>query len=1195
MKKGIASVVMTGVIACFTLGTAVSCVNEEYTVEEDSLDSSVQVFKDGVQLPVGSIDTLRVKDIKKLAGESLDAFISVMEGGDYSFGLMDTLIISDTLNKMLEKFKIDAFKYNDPIEIDLQSIDVSKIKVDAMTLPEEGPYKVSIADIVQKPNLPVIDAVGVHESIEAGVSKYVPDMGKLQLPVKDITEDVKLVELPEGENIPSYALSDTPFKLDERALSMLGMVMNSSFEAVETVPLNLELPEGITSVNDIILHENAALEISIEMVDPILSSGKIVPDIDIDLHNLLHLKDISAHDHAVLERDFTLSANEDPSKHYKAVKRYSISSLAIEKDDWTVENGKAVLKQEKRMIEIPVQGSIKMEDCYTTTNLIQKQRHIEFLMSIRFVDFSIADVEMSVEPIVVEHSENVAVAFDPVKLPAEIKSLDNVSFDESSIIEMTLSPKNIEKLVDLDIMLEQFEIEFPQGLVVKDLATGDIPSDNTIEVAGEDLKDGFSKRIQILEFNLPEPDADRYISYNEKIKVYTKVSAGGDVRSSQLPVRSQDDIRFDIDVNGKLTIDDYKARIADYVYDFSGDFQKQSIKVSLPDEIADLKGPIVVYPEGRPVVTLDLHLPELPQDTDIRILADNIRIDFPEMIRFRNVPSEYSYDEDNGIITLDGEIPSELNLEVDRLIVTPYYDETDKKYYALGDIEITGGIVVTESDVTMADVDKLTSPESEVRISASIPEMKPSNVDIDTYTTSIEHTVEIEFDLDDIEEMDMIKEIDFVNLKDVFITLDIDAQKLMSEIKADMDFNVVIDLPEFIVIEDSRVKDGKLEISDRLVDGKISIDPIPVKALKDLNLKEGLNQNIDIKGSLVVSNANIGVSALDKKHLINIDMAIKSDIPGSEDEVILIKDVSGKIDFQLDPISDSIDLSDMTSLFEEGGNFSADLDLNRFHLALDLKSNLVVPVNMKLDLIPYYDGVAKPDAIDPLELNLTSAESVDKVSNTRFWISNTQDGMPSGYQYIKFDILSLLRTMPEKLEFSFSGGTDPSKSCLVALDRALVLEANYELAVPMEFGDDFEITYRDTISLSPKLLNHVLNSSDIAVKGEVTSRLPLQVTMSVNLLDSEQNLIRLDPASGKQVIPSSVQGEAATTDLNILLKKEPGTDVTDLKYLEVAVTLDSGNAAGISLNENDYLTATIKIELPSGIAIDIEEFMPSEE
>ena len=161
MEKYFISRVAAVAVACFSLLLMPSCINSQLVVfEEKELDATVQVFQEGLKLPLGSLDTIKVKDLMARAGDDLDEFLNMMDGA-YSFGIKDTLDMSDTLNKMLKSFKIEAVEYDQEIDINLESIDVSDVKVQEMTFPEDGPYEVYVSEFVEKPELPVIDPISI--------------------------------------------------------------------------------------------------------------------------------------------------------------------------------------------------------------------------------------------------------------------------------------------------------------------------------------------------------------------------------------------------------------------------------------------------------------------------------------------------------------------------------------------------------------------------------------------------------------------------------------------------------------------------------------------------------------------------------------------------------------------------------------------------------------------------------------------------------------------------------------------------------------------------------------------------------------------------------------------------------------------------------------------------------------------------
>ena len=260
---------MACAIACFSWMAVNSCVNEELEVSEENIDLSVQVFADGLQIPIGSTDSIAVGHLLKLVGgeQSVDSLLTEMDNGGYVFRMSGAYDLSDTLNHMLKSVKIDSINYGGPISVDLESIDLSDMKVSEMSFPEDGPFELKIADIVSVPEIPTLDPIAMEEvKVSAGVAKYVPDMGSIALPAQDIEKDAKILELPSNVDLSKLGMAnDNPVSVDDllTTFGRFGLSVETEFDEYATLSLPLELPKGVTAVNEIKLHEDAALVVTI--------------------------------------------------------------------------------------------------------------------------------------------------------------------------------------------------------------------------------------------------------------------------------------------------------------------------------------------------------------------------------------------------------------------------------------------------------------------------------------------------------------------------------------------------------------------------------------------------------------------------------------------------------------------------------------------------------------------------------------------------------------------------------------------------------------------------------------------------------------------------------------------------------------------------------------------------------------------
>ena len=352
---------------------------------------------------------------------------------------------------------------------------------------------------------------------------------------------------------------------------------------------------------------------------------------------------------------------------------------------------------------------------------------------------------------------------------------------------------------------------------------------------------------------------------------------------------------------------------------------------------------------------------------------------------------------------------------------------------------------------------------------------------------------------------------------------------------------------------------------------------------------------ITYKGTVTVSDASIDMGALEDSEL-NLDVNINLATEGAEN--IEIAKVTGNVNYAIEPVRTEVDLSSLTEALNTE-NMSATLDLNRFSLALDLTTNLSVPLLAKLSILPYKDGAVLEDEVLEENLVITMPEASSEPSLIRFWISNYEKGqdpyMPEGYEHIKLDILKLIPLAPEKLEIVLDAGTDPGKLCSIApSEEGYVLEAAYAFNLPFEFGDNMALEFRQVIEDLPAELGTILQYGSLALTGEIESSLPLGLDMTYNFLDSEGNVIALAEKAGHQTIqPGTLTGEAVKTPLNILVGINKEADVTDISSLELVFKALS--VPGAPIKSDSYIKATLQALIPEGVTVDAAQFLKKDE
>ena len=57
------------------LFAAASCVNKEYVIDEDKINLEVNIFQEGVVIPVGTTDVIKVKDLVSMLDEEYQQYL----------------------------------------------------------------------------------------------------------------------------------------------------------------------------------------------------------------------------------------------------------------------------------------------------------------------------------------------------------------------------------------------------------------------------------------------------------------------------------------------------------------------------------------------------------------------------------------------------------------------------------------------------------------------------------------------------------------------------------------------------------------------------------------------------------------------------------------------------------------------------------------------------------------------------------------------------------------------------------------------------------------------------------------------------------------------------------------------------------------------------------------------------------------
>ena len=1266
MGKSLFNGAITCVVAFMALSVATtSCVEEEYELSEDRLDLNVTVFQEGISIPLGTTEKIVLDDLfSQLDKETQELFDKMGEG--YMFSMSDHLDVTNDITGALKDIGgLEGVTMSKSFEYPLNSIDLSNLKIEGRNI---EPETIDLADKLEaldvdeineklpkikeqenvtvpvdipyiRPNLFVIDM----SHLEGNLSRTqdivslgtgfptLPDvvlqheLANMELNYDDLRSQLKnnfYMTLPELET--NYSFEDFPFELD----------------------LTFTLPEQIQSVEAIELHPDASMKLSFKIIDPLFTSGSVKPSLKLDLSELVVIDRISRSEsddaHVELDEEGAINDEFEISKEneWTSVHEYHIDALALKSDEWTL-NADNKLELNKHII-VTISGDLPEPELYTTLRYLAENKDdvMKVAMDIEFCNFEIDDVRMAINPIKPEIKPfEMAIEVDPIDLGTDlVKKVEYIEFDDAYPLTLNVKANLPQIVCDMDIVLENLKVSFPDGVVIDETETVGIYDKalNTLTYENISLTEGMVDNVMLERIYLPDL-VNNTLAYNGDVKV-TAIAAAEGILSSKAILAAQaaeasNDVSVNIDINYSPMLQDFSVVIDDYTYDV--EFDPVEVNEPLSKEIGEIicDKPLLVSLEkvdgNNPKAYIKLSYPD---HEAIRILpkeGEGLKIDFPDMVRFEKpIPAEYNFNPEGNtmIFTGEDEIPTEISLTIENIEVLAEKVEGSEDYVVKDYMDVTGGVRLVGTTIHLDDINELKKMGAVVSFEGNIPDIVPASFGLNEYEKTIEDKFTVEKIETELPEMVESIEIQDLLLKDVYLDLFVDASSVKDIVgKVDMSINVQVELPSMLVVESESegvtIKDNVLTIEETLdQSGKLTIDGVHVVGLdlSGIKVEEGKISveigDIPVKGTVKLQNLEIDMEKLKDKTLdVKIDGTLASRVEpvegeDAEEPKIIIDRITGKVDMAIDPIEETIDLSSLTETLN-AEDMSVTVDISTFYLTLDLNTNIDIPLVGQLEVTPYFGDVAGTPETPGITLNPADRKNdCYNIFISNIDPNNPKDGydgrydMYKEYQCIPLDLISMISKMEDgkqvfadRLKLSVNAGVDPKGICVIEPNKEYVLAADYTVGVPLELGDKFAFEYRTKIDDLPEVASQVFAYGSVGLGGKVTNCLPLNLNLQVIPLDSDGKEIPLAEGVGLLKIAScDAKGNPVTTKLDFVLSGK-GTDLSDMKSIGLVFTADAHGVGGAPLRPEGYLQVELNARIPDGVTLDLSEFLNSKD
>ncbi|HIS23042.1 MAG TPA: hypothetical protein IAC09_06360 [Candidatus Cryptobacteroides intestinipullorum] len=1168
VKHSIYKKVSAGPVLLSLLALPLSCVNEEFDIS--NIDTTVAFGGDALVFPLGSTEHLKLNTL--LSEEDFEYITSL--DGVYGFNLNDSMDLSKDLPDLSSESDVDAVSFSQSFDVSFGDINMAELVIDEQTFESDITF-----DGVEIPEF-TIPQNTFQDQVSTGIYDYTPDPDQLEM---DFGE-----QSLEFGNIFSEAGNYVGNAGDYEVVSIPD-ISNDLPERSFNVNVTVVLPDGINDVRDIILDPAAKMHVGMRLANAFLEYGSVVPDISLDLSQLVNIDGGTTR--LQLGNDFELNQGNS----YYAENEYTVSSLVIDYDnDWSDTPDGYTLDKSAR---VSAGGSVSLSGAGLSRSSLENSAAaggMELDIDIRFENIVIDDMTLGIDEVRSDVNTSVSLEIDPIQLPEEIDGVTEVRLADGSGIDIEISGESLASMSGLSAGLEAITIKFPEEIVCDGL------QDNTLVIQEADLKGSSSYHVDVLSIIPGEPDAEHAVNINSNIEVTAELALGGTVSLSSLPSSEADEPSVDINVTANMTVDHLLLEMDEVNHTIEN--QRKEFEIDLPDGLGEI-GTFHIVPSGNPKLTIDVVMPQGLQTLDM--MARNLKISFPDMLEFENA-DKYNYDEsDNSINFTNEDIPEHIVLDISGLNVTPV-QRPEGGYYAVDDMTYSGeaSLVPTNADgiVTSDDVDLLV--DDGIQIKAYIPAIDIDQVEFRKFETTVEETETMDlFDLGSLPEQ--VVGIENIQLSEAYLNLSFKANNLpdmgpdasapYADLSVYLPVEINIDLAEDITgvtFEEYDENFNLLHITGEFDDeGYFEIDPVGISSLdlKNVDIASGgmLTREIRVTGRVSVDNPGIEPEELNGQSMsVDMNCTIASETGEStSDPKIVVGRITGYVDYKLgedgENISQTISLDGLPD-FVKGENFT--LDFENPYIELAVNSNVGIPVNAGIEILPYYDGAADNTSAQYVSLVLPAVTDAQETT-TRFWIAKTSDGMPSDYTWVEADIPALLSRIPEKIDLNVDAATDSEELSVIDTDTEYKFEFNYDVVVPFVFGDDLNVEMSYTVEDLPEILGQLIEMNSFGLGGYVESTLPLALELGVEMLDSGDNVIKTEPV--EQPIAAGTADEPARTDLDVLLKLAEGADASDLSKMKMNFTVTSGGKSGEPVTEDSYLYVVLKVKVPGGITIDL--------
>lgn len=484
--------------------------------------------------------------------------------------------------------------------------------------------------------------------------------------------------------------------------------------------------------------------------------------------------------------------------------------------------------------------------------------------------------------------------------------------------------------------------------------------------------------------------------------------------------------------------------------------------------------------------------------------------------------------------------------------------------------------------VEPTEVEKVTVHGSETRLEKGL--VYPSGLQIESINVELNESNSLEADAEEIDEA--LKELGALEAQTpvaVTVAFEFGGDLKYAAVKAK---NLKIKFPDFLVFEEGEVEEGNiLTLNETLSTEPRTLNVIGYKfGRKAGEGKPVVDGSISIKGDVSMQGV-VEVTNIQNTGSLGMVMHVTLD-------EMTINSVTGVIMPKIEAETTKIELNDLPDFLKDE---ETRLDIANPVVLLKANNPLETPIEVGAVLTPLKNNTVVPGKTVEIasgDIVLASGDNIIALSRTG---ECSIEGVTNNVKVE--DINNLLETIPDDINVDLQPVVRNENYYTVDLGKAYDMLAQYEVDVPLSFGQGLNIVYNDSVRDLNKDLRDldkvILKNAKIILSVDNAIPLKLQLkpenVLIKDVYGNELTAVKKTIEEDKQYVAESTDGEKpATSEVVLSLTSDDTAFLSKIDRICFKLTAVPGSATGVPLKDTQWLKVTsLKLSVPGGVNVDL--------